>query len=82
MMPKWLTALLVLLEEKWSDRRDCHIRFLKLQMEMLQSRLPGNRVILSPTERSRLLKVGQEVDHATDLPVVLRIRDQVLGRRG
>lgn len=66
MLPKWLIALLVLLQEKWSARRDAHIRFLKLQVEMLQSRLPGNRVILAPAERQRLMKVGTEIDHAVE----------------
>lgn len=51
MLPKWLMALLVLLQEAWSTRRDAHIRFLKLRVEMLQARLPGNRVILDPVER-------------------------------
>lgn len=41
MLPKWLTALLVLLHEAWSARRDAHIRFLKLQAERLKERLPG-----------------------------------------
>jgi putative transposase len=63
MLPKWLTALLVLLHEAWSARRDAHIRFLKLQVEMLKERLPGNRVILDPVERRRLMKIGAEVDH-------------------
>jgi len=66
MLPKWLMALLVMLQEAWSARRDAHIRFLKLQVEMLQSRLPGNRVILDPVERQRLLKVGVAVDHAVE----------------
>ena len=57
MLPKWLTALLVLLHEAWSARRDAHIRFLKLQVEMLKERLPGNRVILDPVERRRLMKI-------------------------
>jgi len=64
MLPKWLIALLVLLQEAWSARCDTQIRFLKLQVEMLQSRLPGNRVILDPVERRRLMKVGAEVGHA------------------
>jgi putative transposase len=64
MLPKWFVALLVMLKEKWSARRDAHIRFLKLQVEMLQERLPGNRVILDPVERRRLMKVGAEVGHA------------------
>jgi len=66
MLPKWLTALLVLLQEAWSTRRDTHIRFLKLQVEMLKKRLPGNRVILDPVERRRLMKVGAEVNHAIE----------------
>ena len=41
MRPSWLMALLVLLQEAWSVRRDAQIRFLKLQVEMLQSRFPG-----------------------------------------
>ena len=41
MQTRWLIALLVLLQEAWSTRRDAHIRFFKLQVEMLQSRLPA-----------------------------------------
>lgn len=63
MLPKWLIALLVMLQEAWSARRDAHIRFLKLQVEMLKERLPGNRVILDPVERQRLMKIGAEVQH-------------------
>jgi len=37
---------------------------LKLQVEILRSRLPGNRVIPDPVERRRLLKAGAEVNHA------------------
>jgi len=66
MLPRWLMALLVLLQEKWSTRRDAHIRFLKLQVDILQSRLPGNRVIPDPVERRRLMKIGAEVDHAVE----------------
>jgi len=64
MLPKWLTALLVLLQEAWSTRRDAHIRFLKLQVEMLRERLPGNRVIPDLVERNRLTKIGAEIGHA------------------
>jgi putative transposase len=66
MLPKWLTAFVILLQEAWSTRRDAHIRFLKLQVEMLQSRLPGNRVILDPVERQRLMKIGAEVQHRVE----------------
>ncbi len=44
MLPGWLTAMLVLLHEAWSIKRDVHIRFLKLQVEMLKERLPGKPV--------------------------------------
>jgi len=63
MLPKWLTALLVLLHEAWSARRDAHIRFLKLQVQLLKERLPGNRVVLDPDERRRLMKIGAELEH-------------------
>ena len=66
MQPRWLMALLMLLKEAWSTRRDAHIRFLKLQVEMLHSRLPGNRAILSPVERQRLMKIGAEMGHAIE----------------
>ena len=66
MQPRWLMALLVLFQEVWSARRDAHIRFLKLQVQVLQSRLPGNRVILNPVERKQLMKVGAETGHAIE----------------
>jgi len=66
MLHRWLIAFIVLLQEAWSTRRDAHIRFLKLQIEMLQTRLPGNRVILAPAERQRLMKIGAEVDHVVE----------------
>ena len=66
MLPRWLNALLVVLQEAWSARRDSHIRFLKLQVEILRSRLPGNRVIPDPAERRRLLKIGAELGHVVE----------------
>jgi len=71
MLPQWLIALLVMLQEAWSARRDAHIRFLKLQVEMLQERLPGNRVILDPVERQRLMKIGAEVGHAVEHTIAI-----------
>ncbi len=66
MLPRWLTAIFLLFQEAWSARRDAQIRFLKLQVEILQSRLPGNRIIPGPLERRRLLKIGAELDHAVE----------------
>jgi putative transposase len=67
----WVVALLVMLKEAWSERRDAHIRFLKLQVEMLKSRLPGNRVILDPADRRRLMKIGAEISHDVEHTVAI-----------
>jgi putative transposase len=64
MLPEWLMAMLVLLKERWSTRRDAHVRFLKLQVEILRSRLPGNRAIPDPVEQRRLPNAGAEGGHA------------------
>jgi len=58
--------LLVLIAEAWSTRRDGQIRFLNLQIELLQGKLPGNGVILSPEEWQRLLRLGERVGHRVD----------------
>ena len=63
MVPKWLMALGVMLVEGLSARRDAQMQFLKLQVELLRSHTPGNRVILAPEERTRLLKLGDALDH-------------------
>ncbi len=36
-------------------RLDERMRFLLLQIEVLKARVPGNRVILNPVERRRLM---------------------------
>ena len=64
MVPNWFVAFLAMLLETFAARRDAHLRFLKLQMELMKERLPGNRVILTPVERQRLMKIGGEFDHA------------------
>jgi len=63
MLPNWLVALLLMIQEAFSVRRDAHFRFMKLQVEMMKERMPGNRVILTPEERQRLMKVGAELGH-------------------
>ena len=52
-MPRWFNAFVVLMMEAWSARRHAQIRFLKAQVEMLQARLPGNRVALASADRRR-----------------------------
>lgn len=61
MLPHWLVMLLAMLAEAWSVRRDGQIRFLKLQLELYRGKMPGNRVVLSPEERQRLLRLGEQV---------------------
>lgn len=56
-------VLLYLLFEQFSARRDAQIRFLRKENQILHSRLPQQRLILSPEERSRLLAIGAELDH-------------------
>jgi putative transposase len=62
-IPPWLHAVLMVMLEAWSARRDAQVRFLRAQVEMLQARLPGNRVVVAPDERRRLLRLGEEVGH-------------------
>ena len=89
MLPRWLMAMLVLLQEAWSARRDAQTRFLKLQVEILQSRLRGNRIIPDPLERRRLLKIGAELGHSVEHTLdILSIktyrrwlREERIGRR-
>ena len=65
-LPHWLQSMLMLLAEAWSSRRDAQIRFLKAQVELLRQRIPGNRVILCPEDRLRLLRLGEAMDHRVD----------------
>ena len=62
-MSRWLYVVLQLLYEGFSARRDVRIRFLRAQVEMLRRKLDQNRVILSPEDRARLLRIGNELNH-------------------
>lgn len=62
-MPKWFYAILCLLFESSTARRDARVRFLKAQVEILRRKLGGNRVILSPQDRAELLRIGDQLDH-------------------
>jgi putative transposase len=59
-------AMLVMLREAWSARRSAQIQFLKFQVELLRQKVPGNRVILSPEDRQRLLGLGSQLGHHVD----------------
>ena len=62
-MSQWIYTLLHLLLESFSSRRDAQIRFLKEENRILRSRIPSQRLILSPEERSGLLAIGTELEH-------------------
>jgi hypothetical protein len=63
MLTKWLMALLVLLQEAWSTRRDAHIRFLKLQVEMLNVNPSPATDDEFATARQRLASVAPTPAH-------------------
>ncbi|MCG3138852.1 MAG: hypothetical protein HJJLKODD_02721 [Phycisphaerae bacterium] len=62
-MPRRLFALLHLLFELLSARRDARIRFLLAQVSILKRKLGGNRVLLRPEDRAELLRIGCQLDH-------------------
>ena len=66
MVQAWWMLFWNLLIEACSARRDARVRFMLVQIEILRSRLPGNRVIVTPEEQARLLKLGESVGHLTD----------------
>ncbi len=66
MLPRWMMVVFWMLMEAWSPRRDARIRFLQAQVELMRQKMPGNRVILTPEERSRLLKLGASLEHRVD----------------
>jgi hypothetical protein len=63
--------LLILLMEYYSVKRSAQIQFMKLQNELLKQKLGGNRVILSPEDRVRMLRAVGEMKH--DIKDVLGI---------
>jgi putative transposase len=66
MFQDWISALAVLFFQAWIPRRDAQIRLLKLQVQLLRQKLPGNRVILSPADRLQLMRIGEQLDHQVD----------------
>lgn len=62
-MLRWFYVAMHLLMEASAARRDARIRFLKAEVEILRRKLGGNRVIPGPSDRARLLAIGQELGH-------------------
>ena len=63
MLANWLWFGMVVLGEAVAARRDARHRLVMSQLEMAKARLAGNRVILSPEERHRLLRLGSALGH-------------------
>lgn len=65
-VPTWLIVAFNLISEAWSVRRDARVRLLMAQIEILRHKLPGNRVIVSPEDRARLIRLGEALGHDVD----------------
>jgi len=63
MVPGWVSFLFALLAEWYAARRDAQIQFLTLQLDLAMKKIPGNRVILSPEDRTRMLNAGKKLEH-------------------
>ena len=48
----------------YRELSDLHVRLLKLQLQILKTRLHGNRIILTPDERKQVMVLGAEHEHA------------------
>ena len=65
-VPRWFHVVVAMIIEALAVRRDSQIRFLRAQIEILRRKLPGNRIIVDPMDRHRLLKLGLELDHKVE----------------
>jgi putative transposase len=70
-MNDWFHAVLFILFETLSGRRDDRVRFLKAQVEILRKKIPGNRVVVDPGDRKKLLELGAAVGHEVEDILVL-----------
>ncbi|ABK45197.1 hypothetical protein Mmc1_2702 [Magnetococcus marinus MC-1] len=62
-----------LISQFFSPRHNAQIRLLKAQVRILQERLPSQRVIASPEEKSELLRLGADFDHQiNDLIMIVK----------
>jgi len=68
-----LSLLLAFMAQLFSPRHNIQIRFLKAQVKILQVRLPRQRIVPSPAEKSELLRLGAACgNHVTDLLEIVK----------
>lgn len=60
------SLLMVLLSRLFMPRHNAQMRLLKAQIQILRARIPTQRIILSPAEKSELLRIGAECGHDID----------------
>jgi putative transposase len=65
-MNSTFSLLLVFLARFFMPRHNAQMRLLKAQIHILRARIPAQRIILSPAEKSELLRIGAECGHDID----------------
>ena len=65
-MNSTISLLLVFLNQFFMPRHNVRLRLLKAQIAILRARIPTERIILSPTEKAELLRIGEECGHDID----------------
>lgn len=65
-MKSTLSLLLVFLNQFFMPRHNAQLRLLKAQITILRARIPTQRIILSPAEKTELIRIGEECGHDVD----------------
>ncbi len=65
-MHSTFSLLLIFLNKFFMPRHNAQLRLLKAQLTILRARIPTERIILSPAEKTELLRIGAECGHEVD----------------
>ena len=65
-MNSTFSLLIVFLTQLFMPRHNAQLRLLKTQIQILRTRVPTQRIILSPEEKAELLRIGAECGHEID----------------
>ena len=65
-MNPMFSLLVVFLTQLFMPRQNAQLRLLKAQIQVLRTRIPTKRIILSPEEKAELLRIGAECGHEID----------------